>query len=120
MANTVVAGMKVARVLGPKKGFQLVDEEKPSPGPNEVRVKVEACGVCHSDSFTAEGMWPGIAYPRAPGHEIAGTIDAAGPGADMWKKGARVGVGWDGGHDGTCDACRRGRFVNCANLKVPG
>lgn len=120
MANAVVAGMKAARVAGPKKGFQVVDEEKPSPGPNEVRVKVEACGVCHSDLFTAEGLWPGIEYPRAPGHEIAGTIDAAGPGAGMWKKGARVGIGWDGGHDGTCGACRRGRFINCSNLKVPG
>jgi D-arabinose 1-dehydrogenase-like Zn-dependent alcohol dehydrogenase len=120
MSNIVVAGMKAARVAGPKKGFELVEEEKQAPGPNEVRVKVEACGVCHSDSFTAEGLWPGIEYPRAPGHEIAGVIDAVGPGAGRWKKGARVGIGWDGGHDGTCEACRRGRFINCANLKVPG
>lgn len=120
MSNVLVAGMKVARVTGPKKGFQVVDEEIPEPGANQVRIKVEACGVCHSDVVTAEGMMPGIRYPRAPGHEIAGVIDALGPGVTSWKRGARVGVGWHGGHDGTCDACRRGRFVNCVNLRVPG
>jgi D-arabinose 1-dehydrogenase-like Zn-dependent alcohol dehydrogenase len=85
-----------------------------------VRVKVEACGVCHSDVFTKEGAWPGIQYPRVPGHEVAGTIDELGAGVSEWKKGQRVGVGWHGGQDGTCLACRRGDFRNCRNLKIPG
>jgi D-arabinose 1-dehydrogenase-like Zn-dependent alcohol dehydrogenase len=85
-----------------------------------VRIKVQACGVCHSDVFTKEGAWPGIQYPRIPGHEVAGIIDELGDGIAEWKKGQRVGVGWHGGHDGTCRECRRGDFRNCRNLKIPG
>jgi len=85
-----------------------------------VRIKVQACGVCHSDVFTKEGAWPGIQYPRVPGHEVAGIIDELGAGVSEWKKGQRVGVGWHGGQDGTCLACRRGDFRNCRNLKIAG
>ncbi len=85
-----------------------------------MRVKVEACGVCHSDALTVFAVMPGIAYPRIPGHEVAGTIDAVGPGSEPWKMGDRVGLGWHGGHDGTCDRCRRGDFITCDNLQVPG
>lgn len=94
--------------------------ERPEPGAGFVRIKVEACGICHSDALTVHGGWPGIAYPRAPGHEIAGTIDALGEGVSGWSAGDRVGVGWHGGHDGTCDRCRYGDFVTCRNLKIPG
>jgi D-arabinose 1-dehydrogenase-like Zn-dependent alcohol dehydrogenase len=112
--------MKVAQV--PKAGadFDIVEREIPQPGPREVRIKVQACGVCHSDVFTKEGLWPGIAYPRVPGHEVAGVIDELGPDATPWKKGQRVGVGWHGKQDGTCLACRRGDFANCSSLKVSG
>jgi D-arabinose 1-dehydrogenase-like Zn-dependent alcohol dehydrogenase len=86
-----------------------------------VRIKIEACGICHSDAMTKEGIWPGIQYPRVPGHEIAGVIDAVGPGVAGWKVGQRVGVGWHGGHCGTCDSCRRGDFVTCqVALQIPG
>jgi len=85
-----------------------------------VLIKVQACGVCHSDMFTKEGAWPGIQHPRVPGHEVAGVIDELGDGVSDWKKGQRVGVGWHGGHDGTCLACRRGDFGNCQNLKIAG
>ena len=81
---------------------------------------MQACGVCHSDVLTKEGLWPGIQYPRVPGHEVAGVIDEVGAGVSAWKKGQRVGVGWHGGHDGTCRECRRGDFRNCQNLKIPG
>ncbi|HEY2484563.1 MAG TPA: alcohol dehydrogenase, partial [Candidatus Binataceae bacterium] len=84
------------------------------------RVKVQACGVCHSDSLTKQGLLPGIAYPRSPGHEIAGLIDALGPGTDPWRVGDRVGVGWYGGHCGKCESCRRGDFITCVNLQIPG
>src|SRR5213083_559262 len=112
--------MKVAQV--PKAGadFEIVEREIPQPGPGQVRIRVQACGICHSDMLTKEGAWPGIVYPRVPGHEVAGVIDAAGSGVTQWTKGQRVGVGWHGGQDGTCLACRRGDFVNCANLKVTG
>jgi len=112
--------MKVAQV--PKAGadFEIVEREIPQPGPGQVRIRVQACGVCHSDTLTKEGAWPGIVYPRVPGHEVAGVIDAAGSGVTQWTKGQRVGVGWHGGQDGTCLACRRGDFANCANLKVSG
>ena len=115
-----LAPMKAAQVPKPGADFQIVEREIPTPGPGEVRIKVQACGVCHSDSLTKEGQWPGIQYPRAPGHEIAGTIDELGPGVSEWRKGQRVGVGWHGGHDGTCRACRRGDFRNCQNVKIPG
>ncbi|MDQ1407900.1 MAG: hypothetical protein QOG55_3529 [Acidobacteriaceae bacterium] len=122
MATTrvAVAPMKVAVI--PKAGadFQIVDREIPQPGPQQVLIKVQACGVCHSDMFTKEGLWPGIEYPRVPGHEVAGIVDEVGAGVTEWKKGQRVGVGWHGGHDGTCLYCRRGDFGNCQNMKVPG
>jgi D-arabinose 1-dehydrogenase-like Zn-dependent alcohol dehydrogenase len=112
--------MKVAQV--PKGGadFQIVEREIPKPDVGHVRIKVQACGVCHSDVLTKEGYWPGIQYPRIPGHEVAGIIDELGAGVSEWKKGQRVGVGWHGGHDGTCLACRRGDFRNCRNEKIAG
>jgi D-arabinose 1-dehydrogenase-like Zn-dependent alcohol dehydrogenase len=112
--------MLAARI--PKVGgdFELVRCPIPVPGPGEVRIKVQACGVCHSDVFTKEGLWPGIQYPRVPGHEVAGVIDAIGAGVSSWQTGQRVGVGWHGGQDNTCPSCRSGDFRNCRNLKVPG
>jgi D-arabinose 1-dehydrogenase-like Zn-dependent alcohol dehydrogenase len=112
--------MKAVQI--PKAGadFQIVEREIPTPGAGQVRIKVQACGVCHSDMFTKEGAWPGIQYPRVPGHEVAGIIDELGAGVSAWKKGQRAGVGWHGGHDGTCPSCRRGDFRNCRNFKIPG
>ena len=122
MATTqaAVVPMKAAQVPKPGADFEIVEREIPKPGAGEVRIKVQACGVCHSDVFTKEGQWPGIQYPRVPGHEVVGVVDELGAGVSGWKKGQRVGVGWHGGHDGTCRACRRGDFRNCENLKVPG
>jgi D-arabinose 1-dehydrogenase-like Zn-dependent alcohol dehydrogenase len=122
MATTAVAigTMKVAQVSNPGGDFQIVEREIPEPGAGHVRIKVQACGVCRSDVLTKEGAWPGIEYPRVPGHEVAGVIDEVGDGVSDWKKGQRVGVGWHGGHDGTCLSCRRGDFRNCLNLKIPG
>lgn len=122
MATTkvAIAPMKVAQVPKPGADFQIVEREIPKPGPAQVRIKVQACGVCHSDVLTKEGLWPGIQYPRVPGHEVAGIIDEVGDGVSEWKKGQRAGVGWHGGHDGTCLQCRRGDFGTCRNLKVPG
>ena len=115
-----MATMKVAQV--PKAGadFQIVERDIPEPGPGQVRIRVQACGVCHSEVFVKEGGLPGLVYPRVPGHEVAGVIDEAGPGVTRWKKGQFVGVGWHGGQDGTCLACRRGDFVNCAQQKITG
>ncbi|MGA8144561.1 MAG: alcohol dehydrogenase [Candidatus Acidiferrales bacterium] len=115
-----MAKMKVAQV--PKAGgdFEIVEREIPQPGSGQVRIRVQACGVCHSDVVTKEGAFPGISYPRVPGHEVAGVIDEVGSGVTQWKKGERVGVGWHGGQDGTCLQCRRGDFANCANLKISG
>ena len=113
--------MKAAQI--PKAGadFQMiVEREIPEPGAAHVRIKVQACGVCHSDVLTKEGAWPGIEYPRVPGHEVAGFIDEVGANVSAWKKGQRVGVGWHGGQDNTCRECRRGDFRNCRNLKIPG
>ena len=122
MATTKVgiAPMKAAQV--PKAGgdFEIVEREIPNPSAGQVRIKVQACGVCHSDMLTKEGAWPGIQYPRVPGHEIAGIVDELGAGVTNWKKGQRVGVGWHGGHDETCRSCQRGDFRNCDNLKIPG
>ena len=112
--------MKAAQIPNPGAEFQIVERDIPNPGAGEVRIKVQACGVCHSDVFTKEGQWPGIQYPRVPGHEIAGIIDEVGAGDSEWKKGQRVGVGWHGGHDNRCLQCRRGDFRNCRNLKIPG
>jgi D-arabinose 1-dehydrogenase-like Zn-dependent alcohol dehydrogenase len=115
-----ITTMKVAHVSQPGADFQIVEREIPEPGAGQVRIKVQACGVCHSDALTKEGSFPGIQYPRVPGHEVVGIIDAVGAGVSAWKKGQRAGVGWHGGHDGTCRACRRGDFRNCRNLKTPG
>jgi len=115
-----IAQMKVAQVSRPGADFQIVEREIPEPGARQVRIKVQACGVCHSDVLTKEGAWPGIEYPRVPGHEVAGIIDEVGAGVSEWKKGQRVGVGWHGGQDGTCRECRRGDFRNCRNLKIAG
>jgi D-arabinose 1-dehydrogenase-like Zn-dependent alcohol dehydrogenase len=112
--------MKAVQVPKPGGDFEVVERAIPKPGAGQVRVKVQACGVCHSDSFTKEGLWPGIQYPRVPGHEVVGVIDELGAGVSVWKKGQRVGVGWHGGHDNTCRQCRRGDFKNCENLQVPG
>jgi D-arabinose 1-dehydrogenase-like Zn-dependent alcohol dehydrogenase len=115
-----MAKMKVAQVAKPGADFEIVEREIPQAGAGQVRIRVQACGICHSDSLTKEGHWPGITYPRSPGHEIAGLIDELGAGVTGWKKGQRVGVGWHGGQDGTCLSCRRGDFGNCAKLKIPG
>lgn len=112
--------MKVAQVPKPGADFQIVEREIPNPRAGEVRIRVQACGVCGSDVLTKEGEWPGIQFPRAPGHEVAGVIDEVGAGVSAWKKGQRVGVGWHGGQDNTCPQCRRGDFRNCVNLKIPG
>ena len=114
------AAMKAAQISKPGAGFEVVEREIPEPCAGHVRIKVQACGVCHSDVLTVEGAWPGIQYPRVPGHEVAGIIDEVGDGVSEWKKGKRVGVGWHGGQDGTCLECRRGDFRNCRNLKIAG
>jgi len=113
-----MATMKAVQV--PKAGgdFELVDRPIPEPERNQVRVKVEACGVCHSDVLVKDGLWPGLAYPRIPGHEIAGRIDSVGADVTIWKPGQRVGVGWHGGHCFTCDPCRRGDFILCRFEKI--
>ena len=122
MATTKIAigPMKVAVVSRPGADFEIVERDIPKPGAGEVRIKVQACGVCHSDMFTKEGAWPGIQYPRIPGHEVAGVIDELGAGVSGWTKGQRAGVGWHGGHDGTCRSCRQGDFGNCENMKIAG
>ncbi len=122
MATTKVAigPMKVAQVPRPGADFEITERDIPKPHAGEVRIKVQACGVCHSDVLTKEGAWPGIQYPRVPGHEVAGVIDELGDGVSGWTKGQRAGVGWHGGHDGTCQACRRGDFGNCQNMKIAG
>ena len=122
MATTKVgmAPMKVAQIAKPGADFQIVERETPTPDTGHVRIKVQACGVCHSDVLTKEGLWPGIQYPRVPGHEVVGIIDEVGAGVSEWTMGQRVGVGWHGGHDGTCIACRRGDFGNCRNMKIAG
>jgi D-arabinose 1-dehydrogenase-like Zn-dependent alcohol dehydrogenase len=112
--------MKKVRVNSPGSNFETVDEPVREPAFGYVRIRVQACGVCHSDSFTKEGGFPGIVYPRSPGHEIAGVIDAVGEGCGDWKAGERVGVGWHGGHCGQCNSCRRGDFITCEKLQIPG
>ena len=119
-ATVAVGTMKVAQISKPGAGFQVVEREIPKPGAGEVRIKVQACGVCHSDVLTVEGGFPWIQYPRVPGHEVAGIVDEVGAGVSAWKKGQRVGVGWHGGHDNTCRECRRGDFRNCQNVKIAG
>ena len=112
--------MRVVQVSRPGGPFEMVEREIPQPGPREVRVKVQACGLCHSDSLTKEGHFPGITYPRVPGHEIAGVIDAVGSEVPRWKVGQHVGVGWLGSYCGHCESCRRGIFITCANQRVTG
>jgi D-arabinose 1-dehydrogenase-like Zn-dependent alcohol dehydrogenase len=107
--------MRVAQVPYAKGPFELVERDIPEPLTGKVRVKVQACGVCHSDSVTKDGLFPGIEYPRVPGHEIIGTVDAVGPGVAGWQHGQRVGVGWHGGNCGYCDNCRNGDAFACEN-----
>jgi len=115
-----MSGMKAVQVSKPGGNFELVERPIPEPARHQIRIKVEACGICHSDALVKEGHWPGVQYPRVPGHEIAGRIDAVGPDVTNWTPGQRVGVGWHGGHCFTCDACRRGDFVLCQNEKITG
>jgi D-arabinose 1-dehydrogenase-like Zn-dependent alcohol dehydrogenase len=110
----IMPKMRAVQVLNAKGPFQLVEREIPEPVAGSVRIKVQACGICHSDEYAKEGSRPGITYPRVPGHEIAGIVDAIGPGVAGWEVGQRVGVGWHGGHCGYCDSCRRGDFVTCS------
>jgi len=110
--------MKAVQVSKPGGNFEVVDRPIPQPGRGQVRIKVEACGICHSDALVKEGLWPGLQYPRVPGHEIAGRIDAIGPDVTLWKPGQRVGVGWHGGHCFQCDPCRRGDFILCKFEKI--
>jgi D-arabinose 1-dehydrogenase-like Zn-dependent alcohol dehydrogenase len=115
-----MATMRVAQVSRPKGPFEMVERPIPQPGPGTVRIKVRACGVCHSDSLVKEGAFPGIVYPRVPGHEVAGVIDAIGGGVAGWAPGESVGVGWNGGYCGHCDHCRRGEFFACVTGQVTG
>ena len=112
--------MKTVQIPAPGAKLQIVDREIPTPKPDWVRIRVHACGVCHSDSFAIEGQWPGLKYPLVTGHEIAGVVDEIGSAVTTWKKGQRVGVGWYGGHCGVCIACRRGDLMNCHNGKITG
>ena len=110
--------MKAVQVGKPGGDFELVERKIPDPGRAQVRIKVEACGICHSDVLVKLGIWPGLQYPRVPGHEVAGRIDAVGADVTNWQAGQRVGVGWHGGHCFTCEFCRRGDFVLCKNEKI--
>jgi D-arabinose 1-dehydrogenase-like Zn-dependent alcohol dehydrogenase len=112
--------MKAVQVSEAGGPLEVVEKDVPEPGPGHVLIKVQACGICHSDSLTKDGQWPGLQFPRVPGHEIAGVIDAIGPDVEGWKVGQRVGVGWHGGHCGHCEHCRRGDFVLCKTALVPG
>ena len=112
--------MRVAQVSRAKGSFEIVERPIPEPSVGSVRIKVHACGICHSDSLTKEGAIPGIVYPRVPGHEVAGVIDAVGPGVAGWEPGQRVGVGWNGGYCGYCDHCRRGEFFACVRGQTTG
>src|SRR5262252_6855901 len=113
-----MATMKAVQVTKAGGDFELVERPIPEPERDQVRIKVEACGVCHSDVLVKDGLWPGLPYPRIPGHEIAGRIDVVGAGVKIWKSGQRVGVGWHGGHCFTCDPCRRGDFILCRFEKI--
>jgi D-arabinose 1-dehydrogenase-like Zn-dependent alcohol dehydrogenase len=115
-----MATMRVAQVSRPKGPFEIVERPIPQPSAGTVRIRVQACGICHSDSLTKEGGFPGLQYPRVPGHEVAGVIDAVGPGVAGWEPGQKVGVGWNGGYCGYCDPCRRGEFFACVRGQVTG
>jgi len=112
--------MRAVEVKRPGGPLELVQRNIPTPTAGSVRIKVQACGICHSDMFTKEGVFPGIEFPRIPGHEVIGLIDALGPGVPDWRVGQRVGVGWHGSHCGHCPSCRRGDFITCANGRIPG
>ena len=115
-----MATMKAVQVTKANGPFEIVERDIPEPGPGQVRIKVEACGICHSDAFVKSGAFPGLVMPRIPGHEIAGRVDAVGANVTMWKKGDRAGVGWHGGHCFECNACRKGLFINCDKAQVTG
>ena len=115
-----MAKMKAAVVTKAGGDFEIQEREIPQPGFCEVRIKVQACGICYSDHLTKAGVWPGIVYPRVPGHEVAGVVDEVGAGVTEWKKGDRVGTGWHGGHDFVCESCRRGDFGACKNGAITG
>jgi D-arabinose 1-dehydrogenase-like Zn-dependent alcohol dehydrogenase len=115
-----MAKMRAVQVTRAGGSLELVERDVPEPAQGEVRVRVQACGVCHSDSFTVEGQFPGLSFPRIPGHEIAGVIDALGSGVVGWRTGQRVGIGWFGGNCGYCEACRRGWLIDCRSLRIPG
>jgi D-arabinose 1-dehydrogenase-like Zn-dependent alcohol dehydrogenase len=112
------ATIKAVQISRPQGNFEMVERPIPEPARNQVRIRVEACGICHSDALVKEGLWPGLQYPRVPGHEIAGRVDAVGADVTLWKAGQRVGVGWHGGHCFICNYCRRGDFNNCENEKI--
>jgi len=115
-----MARMKVAQVAQANAALEIVERDIPDPKSRQVRIKVQACGVCHSDMFTVTGGFPGIQFPRVPGHEVVGVIDAVGADVPDWKTGMRVGVGWHGGHCGNCASCRRGDFITCQQGQIPG
>src|SRR5262245_21238373 len=115
-----MAMMRVAQIARPNGPFVIVEHQIPEPGPGTVRIKVLACGICHSDSLVKEGTIPGIEYPRVPGHEVVRVIDAVGTGVAGWEPGHKVGVGWQGGNCGYCDHCRRGEFFACVRGQVTG
>lgn len=112
--------MRAVQVSQPNGPFEIVEREIPTPSFGTVRIKIQACGICHSDSIVKEGLFPNIQYPKIPGHEVAGVIDAIGEGVTDWSVGQRVGVGWYGGHCNSCEACRRGEFILCSKGKIPG
>jgi D-arabinose 1-dehydrogenase-like Zn-dependent alcohol dehydrogenase len=112
--------MRAVQVKSPNGPFELVERDTPTPASRQVRIKVQACGICHSDSFTKLGAFPGIRFPRVPGHEVVGLLDAVGADVPDWKVGMRVGVGWHGGHCGHCPRCRRGDFITCTTGQIPG
>ena len=118
--ETDMPHMTAVQICFPGGAFEVVKREIPTPGANQVRIKVQACGVCHSDVFVKEGYWPGLQYPRVTGHEVAGVVDEVGTDVTTWKKGQRVGVGWHGGHCGQCKLCRRGDFMGCRHFRVTG
>lgn len=112
--------MKAIRITSPGGPFELVERDLPAPPPDWVRIRVHACGICHSDMLAKEGHWPGVEYPRIPGHEVAGIVDEPGANVSTWKQGQRVGVGWYGGHCGVCNPCRRGQIISCVNGRITG
>jgi D-arabinose 1-dehydrogenase-like Zn-dependent alcohol dehydrogenase len=112
--------MTAIQIRSPGAPFEVVKRDIPAPGANRIRIRVQACGICHSDLFAKEGHWPGLQYPRVTGHEVAGVVDEVGSGVTAWEKGQRVGVGWHGGHCGQCEPCRRGDFMGCQYFQVTG